>query len=318
MLLQILQHSTKTMRHQLLLHYVDVIARAGSIRKAAESLAITSTALNRRILALEEDLGAPVFERLPSGVRLSAAGELLIQHIRSQLADMERVKSQIADLRGERRGHVNIASSQALLPFFLPEQITQYRKAHPAVTFTVLRRDRSAAEQAIGDLSADLALIFEPERFTELHVLHQVRQPVHVLMRPGHPLSVNAVVRLRDCVRYPLALPSDQTGIRHLLERAVQRTSLSLNPAIESDSFEFLRCHALAENIIAFQIPIGLPVDSDTGVLVSRPIDARDVPPGTLYLGQLRSRTLPVAVARFGQQVIETLERRSVDDGYIP
>ncbi len=298
------------MRHQLLLHYVDTVARVGSIRKAAESLAITSTALNRRILALEEDLGVAVFERLPGGVRLSAAGEVLIQHVRSQLADMERVKSQIADLRGERRGHVTIAASQALMPFFLPEQITLYRKAHPAVTFSVLRRDRSAAEQAITEMSADLALVFEPERLLDLQVLHQVRQPVHVLMRPGHPLGTQSVVRLRDCLRYPLALPNDQTGIRFLLKRAVQRSSLSLQPVVEADSFEFLRCHALAENIVAFQIPIGLPLETDRDTLVTRPIDARDVPHGTLYLGQLRGRTLPVAVARFGQQIVETLVNR--------
>ena len=83
-------------------------------------------------------------------------------------------------------------------------------------------------------------------------------------MRPGHPLAAQTVVRLRACLRYPLAVPSDQTGIRHLLEQAVQRSSLRLNPVVESDSFEFLRCHALEENILAFQIPIGLPIERDT------------------------------------------------------
>ena len=301
------------MRHQLTLRYIDAVARAGSIRKAAETLAITSTALNRRILALEEDLGVPIFERLASGVRLSSAGELLIQHVRNQLADMERVKSQIADLRGERRGRVSIACSQALMPFFLPEQISHYRKAHPAVTFNVLRRDRTAAEQAIVDMSADLALVFEPERLMDLQVLHQVRQPVHVLMRPGHPLAAQPVVRLRECLRYPLALPNERTGIRHLLDMAVKRSSLGLNPVIESDSFEFLRFHALEENIVAFQIPIGLPVETDTSTLVSRPIDTRDMPAGTLYMGQLRGRTLPVAVARFAHQLMDTLHRRYGD-----
>ena len=96
------------MRHLQTLRYVDAVARAGSIRRAAETLAITSTALNRRILALEEELGAPIFERLPHGVRLSTAGELLIRHIRDQLSDIERVKSQIADLSGVRRGRALI------------------------------------------------------------------------------------------------------------------------------------------------------------------------------------------------------------------
>ena len=101
------------MRHQLSLRYVDTVARIGSIRKAADQLAITSSALNRRIIGMEEDLGVPIFDRVPNGVRLNAAGEILVQHFRKQLAEMDRVKSQINDLQGERRGHVAVACSQA-------------------------------------------------------------------------------------------------------------------------------------------------------------------------------------------------------------
>ncbi|HBA34791.1 MAG TPA: hypothetical protein DCZ12_11720, partial [Gammaproteobacteria bacterium] len=52
------------MRHLLTLRFIDAVARVGSIRKAGETLAITSTALNRRILAIEEELGVEIFERL--------------------------------------------------------------------------------------------------------------------------------------------------------------------------------------------------------------------------------------------------------------
>ena len=86
---------------------------------------------------------------------------------------------------------------------------------------------------------------------------------------------------------------------------AIQATSLPLNPAVISDSFEFLRNHTVAENIIGFQIPIGLPTANDQTRVVSRLVDRRDVPPGLLYFGQLRGRTLPVATARFAQQIIE-------------
>lgn len=298
------------MKHLLSLQYVDAVSKAGSIRKAAETLAITSTALNRRILAIEEELGVPVFERLPRGVRLSAAGEILIQHIRTQLTDMERVKSQIADLSGERRGNISIACSQALLPYFLPEQISEYRKAHPAVTFSVLLRDREAAEQSLADSSADIALVFEPVRLIEFQILLTVRQPVHVVMRDNHPLSKENKLRLRDCMDFPLALPTEQFGVRHLLELAFRKASIKINPVVESDNFEFLRRHVLAENILTFQIPIGLPGASQTQGLASRPIDERDVPPGALYVGQLRGRTLPVAAARFAHQMLETFSTR--------
>lgn len=298
------------MRHLLPLRYIDAVVRAGSIRRAAEALSITSTALNRRILAIEDELGVPIFERLPRGVRLSTAGEILIQHVRSQLSDMERVRSQIADLSGVRRGHISIACSQSVMPVFLPEQIAIYRREHPAVTFNVYRRDREAAEQALTDHTADLALVFEPVRLAEFETLIAVEQPLHALMARKHPLARNKTVRLRDCLRYPIAMPTHLYGVRNVLETAVLRSSMKLQPVIESDSFEFLRHYARQENAISFQIPIGISAGTKAGDDVSCPIDTRDVKPGVLYLGQLRGRALPVAVSRFATQITAALAAR--------
>ncbi|WP_102226665.1 LysR family transcriptional regulator [Acidimangrovimonas sediminis] len=301
------------MRHLLPLHYIDAIARAGSIRKAAETLAITSTALNRRVLALEEELGTPIFERLPRGVRLSTAGELLIHHIRTQMSDFERLKSRIADLAGERRGHVAIACSQALLPYFLPEQIALYRAAHPQVTFSVFLRDRAAAEQALIDYDVDIALVFEPARLAEVQVLATARQVVHAVMPPDHPLAQEETVRLADCAQFPIAMPTAQYGVRHLIDIAVRQSSVELRPAVESDAFEFLRRLPAHEQIVGFQIPVGLPrTDGEDGI-VKRPLDRRDVPEGRLYLGQLKGRTLPVAAAKFSSQLERTLIDRFGD-----
>ncbi|MGE0232485.1 MAG: LysR family transcriptional regulator [Flavobacteriaceae bacterium] len=295
------------MRHLTSARYIDVVARTGSIRKAAETLSITSTALNRRILAIEEELGVPIFERMPRGVRLNSAGEILIHHIRHQLSDMERVRSQIADLSGVRRGHVSIACSQAFLPYFLPGEIARYRLEHPQVTFGVHLRDREAAERALADYTADIAIVFEPVRMSEVHVLAAVRQQIHAVMAPGHPLAEKSSVRLADCLGYPLALPTSSYGVRHLLDAAARRHSLKMAPVVESDSFEFLRYHAVAENILTFQIPVGLSEPTQTGRMVSRPVDDRDIPAGTIHMAQLRGRTLPVAAARFAAQLAGTL-----------
>ncbi len=304
------------MRHLTPLQYIDTIARAGSIRKAAESLAITSTALNRRVLALEEELGVPIFERLPRGVRLSTAGELLVHHIREQTSDFVKLQSQIADLMGERRGHVSIACSQALLPYFLPEEIARYRRDHPAVTFGVYLRDREAAEQALVDHSADLALVFEPVRLSDVQVLATARQAVHAVLGVTHPLASRPRLRLADCADYPIGLPTTPYGVRHLIDLSLIRSSVRLQIAVESDNFEFLRRYPAKEHLINFQIPIGLPTLDGQDEIVTRPVDRRDVPTGRLYLCQLKDRTLPVAAAKFAMQLERALASRyaSEDD----
>jgi DNA-binding transcriptional LysR family regulator len=298
------------MRHITTLRYVDAVARAGSIRKAAEELSITSTALNRRILAIEEDLGVPVFERLPRGVRLNSAGEILVDHIRKQFSDLDRVRSQIADLSGVRRGHVSIACSQALLPYFLPEQIAAYRREHPGVSFGVFLRDRAAAEEALVDFTADIALVFEPVRLAEFQTIRTVRQPVHAVFSTNHPLAGEKTVRLADCLSYPVALPTKSYGVRYLLETILIDSTLTMNVVIESDSFEFLRFQATTENVVSFQIPIGLPAEGTVPGMASAKIDPRDMPSGTIYMGQLKNRTLPVAATRFIDQVTKVLEAR--------
>jgi len=135
------------MRHLLPYKYIEEIAKAGSIRKAAEVLAITPSALNRRLLTVEDELGVSIFERLAVGVRLNTAGELLLKHIRNQMSDLERVKSQIADLSGQRRGSVAIACSPELTGGFLPQQVQTYQHECSRSTAVSERiwRDRSAS-----------------------------------------------------------------------------------------------------------------------------------------------------------------------------
>ncbi|WP_353475362.1 LysR family transcriptional regulator [Salipiger sp. H15] len=294
------------MRHLVTLMMIRDVARAGSIRRAAEDMNITSSALNRRIQSFEEEFGAPIFERLPRGVRLNPAGELLMQHIQAQVGDLARVRSQIADLSGERRGHVSIACSQALNPVFLPREVALYRREHPGVTFSIRIRDRAQAEQELSTFATDLALVFEPVHLVDFEVIQSTEQPVCAVLSESHPLARRDVLRLRDCLAERHVVPSPQYGVRHLLEQATRGRSLSLRPVVEADSFELMRQYVLYEEVVGFQIPIGIPPSPGSG-LVLRPIHRDDIEAGLLLLGQMRGRTLPVASAKFAQQVARAL-----------
>jgi DNA-binding transcriptional LysR family regulator len=292
------------MRHLETFRLIAAVARAGSIRRAAEDANITASALNRRIARFEDEFGAPIFERLSRGVRLNPAGELVLQHFRQSQSDLARVQGQVADLSGIRRGHIAIACSQALLPYFLPRQIARYRQDHPGVTFSVNVRDRAEAERDLEVFSSDLALVFEPVHLVDFEVLFALPQPVCAVLAPDHPLARKPELRLRDCLDHPHVAPAAKYGVRVLLEDAAKRTSRRVAPVVETESFELIRHYVLHEGVVGFQIGIGLA--SGHGI-VSRPIAARDVPPGHLLLGQMRGRALPVAAARFAQQVAAVL-----------
>jgi DNA-binding transcriptional LysR family regulator len=296
------------MKHLRITRYVDEVARTGSIRKAADHLNVTASAVNRRIMDLEEELGAPLFERRPRGVRLTAAGEIFVHYLREQNGDVERMKSQIEDLKGMRRGTVRIACSQALALEFLPREIAQFRKRHPLVAFEVRVVDHEHAMAALAAYEVDLVLVFRPPFLANFQPLMTLEQRLVALMASDHPLAKRPAIRLRDCARYPVALPESSIGGRQLLNEVSARSGLSFNIVAESNSFEFLRGLALHAGLISFQIRIGTSAEGKKVGLVAREIDDRDVPRASLVLGQLRERNLPVATAVFAERLARALE----------
>src|SRR5262245_1901530 len=152
------------MKHLRILRYVDEVARTGSIRKAAEKLNVTASALNRRVLDIEEEIGEPLFERHARGMRLTAAGEAFLRYVRAESSNVARMLSEIEDMSGLRRGAVRLAASQAVAYDLLPREIDIYRKQFPLVEFVVRVCNRVEAMRALQDYSADLVVMFNPER----------------------------------------------------------------------------------------------------------------------------------------------------------
>lgn len=295
------------MRHLRLLQQVSEIARAGSIRQAAERMNITASAMNRRIQDLELEIGEPIFERRARGVRLTAAGEMFLRYARAQIAEAEQFTSQVEDLRGLRRGPVSIACSQAVAYDFLPTQIAAFRTEHPRLVFEVKVMDGLAALAALADYETDLALVYRPAVRPNIRVITVLRQRLVALMRADHPLAEKTALRLSDCVQFPLALPDPSLAGRQLLDEIAGRRDLRFDVMAESNSFEMLRGIVRRSELISFQAEIGAPnPELDPGI-VSRPIDTRDVPVSDLALCQLRGRNLPVASAAFAERLARSV-----------
>ncbi|EQD34685.1 transcriptional regulator, LysR family, partial [mine drainage metagenome] len=113
-------------------HYFDEVGRRGSIRKAAERLHIAPSAVDRQILQLEARIGAPLFERLPKGLRMTAAGELLLETIRRWKREYEVLQAQIRDLQGLCSGEVSIALVEGATEF-MTDTLRQFRTRYPGI-----------------------------------------------------------------------------------------------------------------------------------------------------------------------------------------
>lgn len=287
---------------------MDAVARHGSIRKAAAALHIVSSALNRRILDLEEELGATLFERLPRGVRPTEAGELYLAYVRGSIRELEQVGAQIEGLRRLLRGRVRLAVAESVTGHMLPTVIARFQAQHPNVVFHVWIDGPKGLTDALATDTADLILTHDPLERPQVSVLASVHQPLCALVAPGHPLAGRASLALRDCVSYPIAMPDTTLAARALLDRALMRASFKLEPALVSNSVELTKTFARSTQAVCFQFRIAGRADP-TG-MIAIPLTDPGFSQATLALATRRHRVLPVASAAFAallEEVFETL-----------
>ena len=115
-----------------------------------------------------------------------------MHYIREQTGDVERMKSQIEDLKGLRRGTVRIACSQALALDFLPREIAAYRARFPLVAFDVKVLDHEQAMAALAAYEVDLVLVFRPPFLPNFQPLMTLEQRLVAMMRGDHPLAARS------------------------------------------------------------------------------------------------------------------------------
>lgn len=284
-----------------ILSYIDAVARHGSIRKAAKALHIASSALNRRVLDLEAAAGLPLFERLPRGVRATAAGELFLAYARRSLHDLHVLEAQLDGLKGLTSGHVAIAVAESVTGRMLPDAIAEYQAEHPGISFSVTVDGPASLSEALRSDNADLVLTHARPNAKEETVLASAPQPLCALVAPEHPLSNKTVLRLRDCVPYPIAMPDETLAARALIDEALQLTSVNLEPSFTSNSIEATKVFARMRGGVCFSFRIG--GKPDISGMVGIPLSDPSLADARLYLTGRRGRVLPVAAASFAEKL---------------
>jgi len=223
------------------LRYVTAVASTGSVQAAAREVAISASAIDRQILMLEEELGVPLFERQPRGMRLKAAGELLLALSQRWKQDLNRTLSDIKQLQGVSHGQLRLAAMDSHANGLLPDFIQTVAARHPGV---VLEVDVVSTDEATRLLLAgevDLALAFNLRAQREVHLLWSTELPLGCAMAPGHALAQTRPLSFKDVVAWPLAVQSRALAIRRYLERRHGWLLQEARPPLVTNSLQLVK-----------------------------------------------------------------------------
>lgn len=295
------------MLHSRKLQYIDEIARCGSIRKAAARLNVASSAVNRQILALEEEFGAPIFERLPRGLRLTAAGELCIEHIREVLKNYEKLESRIRGLKMPQAGKVSLVTTVGLAAGPLPQLLHRFMESHPRVRILLINDAGSATLPPVLTGEADLGLGFNIAATPGIRTLANFDVPVGVVMPPGHRLTAFETVDPLEVLPEKLILSSSGNSLRNAINLALAPLALPVEPVMETNSVELMKAMVKQGAGLSLLNPLDVIAECRRGELAFRPFSPPYVRHQAMKLFARARTPLDAATSLFSEYLMTEL-----------
>jgi DNA-binding transcriptional LysR family regulator len=233
------------------LRVLKEVARRGSFSAAAEALSYTQSAVSQQIGTLEAETGMTLLERRSRGVSLTAAGQTLVGHAESVLADLDAAETALAAIAGLRGGRLRMASFPTAGATLMPLAIATFRERYPDVELTLAEGEPEQIAPRLRAGELDLALLFEFDepprggsgssdgsgsgRLTRVELLED---PLYLALPREHRLAGRRRLRLED-LRGDAWIQTSQASpcARHVV-RCCHAAGFEPNVSFQSDDYQ--------------------------------------------------------------------------------
>jgi DNA-binding transcriptional LysR family regulator len=296
------------------LRYFAGVRQYGSIRAAAESLFVAPSAISRQISLLEEEIGAPLYERGrgKAGLRLTAAGEVLLQYVLSSDNELRRVKAEIEALKGLRKGEIRLGIPETFSKHFMPDFLLQFNERYPHISYHVHVATTPALLELLGADELDLALAFNPPEKIDISHVFKKDVATCILVSENHPLAHKESVRLSDCANYGMALPDASLSAKRKYDEMFAKAKIRPRPILITNSYELTRNVARAGLAIAI---VNRHIDYKSNIHIGYryiPIVDKLVRPQRFALCIRSGRNLSVVALTFIDQLKQAFESMEI------
>jgi DNA-binding transcriptional LysR family regulator len=273
------------------------VAKQGNFSRAGQKVFRSQSAVSAQIRQLEQDYGEKLLDRVGKAVRLTPAGEVLLEYAQQLLTLRSESQRAVADQGSTPRGVLAIGANEATCLYVLPDHFAEYQRLYPGVQISIYRNFSRKILEKVEDGSIDVGIVTLPVRSPSLKVHSIFRDRLVLVAGASHPLARRHNVRIEEIAKYPLIFP--RTGhTRALLDKHFRPFRAQLRVAMELPSVGMIKRFVAA----------GLGVS-----LISASFAAEDVATGQLKLVEIedvdihrelglvyrRDRTLPRAATAF-------------------
>ncbi|MFA5937967.1 MAG: LysR family transcriptional regulator [Sinimarinibacterium sp.] len=226
---------------QLLNAFVEV-ADQGSFTLAAEALHLSQPAVSKRITALEQQIDAPLFDRIGRQITLTDAGRALLPYARKTLQDIEDARRALSQLTTQVTGRLSIGTSHHIGLHRLPPVLRAFTERYAEVDLDLHFMDSEVACEAVLAGKLELGIVTLPlAPIANLQTRAVWHDPLAVVAAPGHPLAQLRRPRLGDLAAYPAVLPDEATYTHRIVKDALHQLGLEPRVRLATNYLETLK-----------------------------------------------------------------------------
>jgi len=280
------------------LEFFVTVVEEGSFSKAALRVYRTQPAVSIAVRRLEDEIGAPLFERSQKTPVLTEAGELLYDYAKRILSLRDQTFNVVAELKSLRRGRVRIGANESTSLYLLPHLILEYRALYPDVMVEIFRQSSERLPREVLDRNVDFALMaFEPVD-DDLESFPVLRDELVLITHPEHHLAKLPSVTIEDLGNQPFLAHNVKTGSRYKVMETFARHHTQLNITLELATVETIKRFVQLKIGLAFVPRMCVADELERGSLVSVPVDDLSYV-RTLWVTHRRGMTFSHAAAAF-------------------
>lgn len=218
------------------------IAESGSFSAAAERLHLTQPAVSKRIAILEEQLGSRLFDRVGRQVALTQAGISLLPKAKNILQEVAAARRAIADLNGEVRGKLSIATSHHIGLHRLPPYLRDFSRLYSDVKLDLHFLDSEQAYREILLGNFDLAVVTLAQEGNQHISADMVWQDeLRFVASKNHPLAKEKKLNLENLTPYQAILPDLNTHTTRLIKDLFDQQKQTLEVTMVTNHLDTIK-----------------------------------------------------------------------------
>lgn len=204
------------------------VAEKGSFSKAAECLHLSQPTISLHIQALEEHYGAKLFDRTTKRVRLTAAGEILLEYARHILDLYQRSEHEVSQVARTVQGRLRVGASLTVGEYVLPRVAGLFVRQNPRTVVSLSLGNTEHVVQWVLEGEMDVGLVEAPLNHPDLEVTGFMQDELVVVVPYGHPWAERRAIQAEWLARYPLIVREKGSGTRRVMEDGLQAAGVRL------------------------------------------------------------------------------------------